>query len=140
MASTSIPVAAHAKYARVQDSQQRNPTFTYGPREFVLSYGETALYLSVLGNPTTGVAPLDYVKVFFEQERLPYNEGWRVPAQQTTLLTVGNMINELYSNSPEPLPEGLEVLTVGVYKDVLEGRDPVTNAVGNVTCGLAGTC
>ena len=140
MPKTSIPVAAKAKYARVQDSQKRNPTFTYGPREFILSYGETALYLSIMGDPTTGVAPLNYVKIFFEQERLPYKEGWRKPAQQTTLLTIGNMINQLYAASPEPLPEGLEDLTVGAYKDALAGRDPVTNAVGNLTCGLAGTC
>ncbi|CAK4032758.1 related to chloroperoxidase [Lecanosticta acicola] len=140
MANTSIPVASKAKYARVQDSQQRDPTFTYGPREFILSYGETALYLSIMGDPTTGVAPVDYVKIFFEQERLPYNEGWRKPTQQTTLLTVGDMINQLYASSPEPLPEGLEILTVGAYQDALAGINPVTNALGNLTCGVAGTC
>lgn len=61
----TIPVTAAAKYARVQDTQKNNPQALYGPREFLLSYGEAALYLSVLGNPTTGDAPVDYVKIFF---------------------------------------------------------------------------
>lgn len=65
MNTTSIPVASHAKYSRVQTESQRDPTFTYGPREFLLSYGETALYLSVMGDPTTGIAPVDYVEIFF---------------------------------------------------------------------------
>jgi hypothetical protein len=49
----------------VKTEEGRDPTFTYTPQQFILSYGETALYLSVLGDPTTGVAPVDYVKTFF---------------------------------------------------------------------------
>lgn len=45
--------------------QARNPKFTYTPQQFILSYGETALYISTMGDPTTGVAPVEYVKVFF---------------------------------------------------------------------------
>jgi hypothetical protein len=55
----SIPVASKAKYARVQNQRALNPSkFIYGPRQEVLSYGETALYLSTMGNPTTGDAPV----------------------------------------------------------------------------------
>lgn len=50
------------------------------------------------------------------------------------------MILQLYANSPEPLPEGLEVITVGGYKDALEGIDPVTGILANATCALAGSC
>jgi hypothetical protein len=53
------------RYNRVKTEEGRDPTFTYTPQQFILSYGETALYLSVLGDPTTGVAPVDYVKTFF---------------------------------------------------------------------------
>jgi hypothetical protein len=53
------------RYNRVKTETARDPDFTYTPQQYVLSYGETALYLSVLGNPTTGVAPIDYVKIFF---------------------------------------------------------------------------
>ncbi|KAI5361364.1 putative chloroperoxidase [Septoria linicola] len=136
----TIPVQAKAKYARTTDSRDRNPQFQYGIREFILSYGENALFLSTMGNPTTGIAPLNYVKVFFEQERLPYKEGWRVPTEQTSLQSVGNMIGKLYAASPEPLPEGLEVITMGAVRNAFLGKDPLTGAVRNLTCALARTC
>jgi hypothetical protein len=69
MTATSIPVAAKAKYARVKEETGRDAHFTYTPQQFVLSYGETALYLSTMGDPITGVAPLKYVKVFFGESR-----------------------------------------------------------------------
>lgn len=53
------------RYNRISTETERDSKFTYTPQQYVLSYGETALYLSVLGDPTTGVAPLDYVKIFF---------------------------------------------------------------------------
>lgn len=107
----------------------RDARFQYGAREFVLSYGETALYLSVMGDPIMGIAPVDYVKIFFgellvifagmlcsfagnpltcgvEQERLPYKEGWRPPTIQTTLATLGVMAGELNAANGEPVPEG----------------------------------
>jgi len=65
MTEATIPVASKARYNRVLQSKASNPTFVYGAREIVLSYGETALYLSVMGDPITGVAPLNYVKEFF---------------------------------------------------------------------------
>lgn len=68
MSKTSIPVAAKAKYARVKEEAGRDPKFTYTAQQFVLSYGETALYLSTMGDPITGVAPLEYVKIFFGKQ------------------------------------------------------------------------
>ena len=47
--------------------EARDPKFTYTPQQFILSYGETALYISVMGDPETGIAPLEYVKIFFRQ-------------------------------------------------------------------------
>lgn len=85
MTETSIPVAAKAKYNRVQTESKRDPTFTYGPVQFIFSYGETAIYLSTMGDPTTGVAPIEYVRSLFEEERLPYEEGWRPTTEPTTL-------------------------------------------------------
>ncbi|RDW83076.1 hypothetical protein BP5796_04567 [Coleophoma crateriformis] len=43
--NATIPVAAKAKYNRVTTEAGRDPTFTYTPNQFILSYGETALYL-----------------------------------------------------------------------------------------------
>ncbi len=44
---------------------KRDPDFMYTPQQYILSYGETALYLSIFGDPATGVAPVEFVKIFF---------------------------------------------------------------------------
>lgn len=41
-----------------------------------VSFIESALYLGILGNTATGDAPLEYVKVLFEEERIPFDEGF----------------------------------------------------------------
>jgi len=107
--TTDIPTASRAKYSRVNDSMTRNPTFTYGPREFTLSYGETALYLQSMSDPVSGMAQVQYVRSLFEQEKLPYALGWRPSATPITLMSLGQMILELYNDNPQALPEGATV-------------------------------
>jgi hypothetical protein len=107
MEDATIPVAARAKYNRVTTEYARDPTFSYGPLQFILSYGETALYLSTMGDPITGVAPVDHVRSLFEQERLPYELGWLPPKETTTLATLGAMAFELNAANGEEIPEGL---------------------------------
>ncbi|KAG4418243.1 hypothetical protein IFR04_008601 [Cadophora malorum] len=131
MMETSIPVASAAKYNRVKTELARDPKFTYTPQQFVLSYGETALYLSTMGDPVTGVAPVDWVKIFFEEERLPYNEGWRPTAQETNLLTLGAMILQLNAANKEALPEGL-LITTNTLKLAFGGYNPITGLLDHI--------
>ncbi|KAF2088261.1 Cloroperoxidase [Saccharata proteae CBS 121410] len=133
--TTSIPLAAHARYNRVLTEKARDPAFTYTAQQFITSYGETALYLSVLGDPVTGVAPVEWVKVFFEQERLPYNEGWRPTARQTDLLSLSDMAGRLNGVTGEMLPEGL-LVTAQTLGLAFRGLNPVKGVVGNVVAGL----
>jgi hypothetical protein len=107
---TDIPTAAHAKFARYNDSLTRNPEFTYGLREAILSFGENALYLQALSDPVSGQAKVEYVSTFFEQEKLPYAQGWRPSKAPITLLSLGVMVAELYAKSPEPVPMGAKIL------------------------------
>lgn len=65
MSETSIDVAAKAHYARVQFERGEDKNFTYGATQYTLTYGESALYLSTMGDPVTGVAPLEFVKILF---------------------------------------------------------------------------
>lgn len=74
METTSIPVASKARYNRVETARDANPEFIYGVRQLVLSTGETALYLSTMGDPQTGVAPVKYVKSLFGKAI-----AWSVP-------------------------------------------------------------
>ncbi|KAK0240905.1 Chloroperoxidase [Armillaria nabsnona] len=46
--------------------------------------GESALYLSVMGDPVTGVAFKKFMDVFFRQERMPIEEGWTKPSTVIT--------------------------------------------------------
>jgi hypothetical protein len=108
--TTDVPTAARAKFARYQDSLTKNRDFTYGPREFIFSYGENAIYLQAMSDPVSGKANVDYVKTLFEQEKLPFAQGWRPSPASITLASLGVMVVELYGTSPEPIPEGLKIL------------------------------
>jgi len=78
---TSWKSASQVRYERVKASKARHVKegkgWHFGLKEAIMSYGETALYLSLLGKD--GVAPTKWVKIFFEEERLPYAEGWTPP-------------------------------------------------------------
>ncbi|KAL1303249.1 hypothetical protein AAFC00_006663 [Neodothiora populina] len=128
--NATIETAAKAKFNRVTTEAARDPEFSYGPAQFILSYGETALYLSTMGDPTTGSAPVDYVNVFFQEERLPYEEGWRPTLEPTTLSTLGAMIFELNIANGEVVPEG-SILGEHSLRAVLVGVDAITGLVEN---------
>ena len=63
---TSLAAASKARYNRIQVQRAlEGNKFMYGPRQLVLSYGETSLYLSTMADPVTGVAPVSYVNSLF---------------------------------------------------------------------------
>ena len=130
MTAATIPVAAKAKFNRVTTEASRDPSFTYGPAQFIFSYGETAIYLSTMGDPMTGVAPINFVRSLFEEDRLPYEQGWRPSTTPTTLTSLGAMIVELNAANGEPIPEGL-ILGTHSLQAVLVGLDAVTGDIRN---------
>lgn len=133
---TDIPTASLAKYARVNDSMTRNPTFTYGLREFIFSYGETAIYLSTMSDPVSGNARIDYVRSLFEQEKLPFDLGWRPSTSPITLPSLGQMVLELYNANPQKVPEGAKV-TADSYKDAFEAVVGGSEILSNLTGGIS---
>ena len=163
MTHTSIPIGEQARYARIQNARAMNPKFIYGPRQLALSYGETALYMSVMGDPVTARAPIPYVKSFFgtslvslpspffycysrltvsvcaEDERLPYELGWSKPLLETNFATLGVIIAQMELANPHAVPEGLS-LGEGTYRDVFQLINPLTGKLENSTCIKAGTC
>jgi len=133
---TDIPTASKAKFARYNDSLAKNPDFTYGPREAFLSYGENALYLQTMADPISGKAQISYVRSLFEQEKLPYSLGWRPSKTPITLVSLGAMIGNLFAVSPEPIPEGLTIVT-NSYKDILVGIAGGSEILSNLTLGIS---
>jgi len=136
--NATIPPAAKAKFNRVKTEEARDPNFSYGPVQFIFSYGETAIYLSTMGDPTTGVAPVPYVRSLFEKERLPYELGWRPTVEPTTLNSLGAMLFALNLANGEPVPEGL-IVGEHSLKAALIGLDAVTGDVVNAKAYLAAT-
>lgn len=67
--TATIQLASNARYARVKTARAANPDFIYGARQVVLSYGETALYLSIMGDPVTGKAPVSFIESLFGMSR-----------------------------------------------------------------------
>ncbi|CEJ94365.1 hypothetical protein VHEMI09902 [[Torrubiella] hemipterigena] len=137
--TTNIQAASDARWARVKDSLTTNPKVVYGVRQLVLSYGETALYMAVMGDPLTGKAPISFVKSLIEKERLPYEQGWTKPAVEVNLVTLGALIAQLQLANPDAVPEGL-TLGAGTLKDVYNLIDPLTGQALNLTCAVLGLC
>lgn len=85
-----------------------------------------------MADPYSGVAKVSYINSLFEQERLPYELGWQPSTLPITLMTLGQMVLELYSVNGEAVPEGATV-TANSYKDVFEGIAGVSEILGNLT-------
>ncbi|KAJ4301882.1 hypothetical protein N0V90_003978 [Kalmusia sp. IMI 367209] len=68
---TDWATGGHARWARITASKAKHEkaqkTWIYGIKEAIMSYGETSLYLNLLGKD--GVAPLQWVKIFFGKYR-----------------------------------------------------------------------
>lgn len=66
---TDFKLASRARYSRLMKCKKEHEavgrSFRYGVIEFILSYGETALFLGILGDPVHGKIPVSYVKALF---------------------------------------------------------------------------
>ncbi|KAJ3755156.1 Peroxidase, family 2-domain-containing protein [Lentinula raphanica] len=73
----NVTSAAQVLEQRLAEDKILNPTLINTVKEFTVRIVESGFYLSVMGNVTTGVAPKNFVQIFFQQERLPLEEGWK---------------------------------------------------------------
>ncbi|KMW67538.1 hypothetical protein BDDG_12174 [Blastomyces dermatitidis ATCC 18188] len=103
--TVSFLAAAKARLNRIKTERVRNPDFTFNAKDVVISYTETAQYLSVFGNPDTGHPQVDWIRIFFEQERLPYDEGWERPSKQTNAVTLAPLVAKLMVAGGQIVPE-----------------------------------
>ncbi|KAF5678669.1 chloroperoxidase [Fusarium heterosporum] len=60
--------------ARIQRQLKDNPDLVYGPAEHQVNCGQLALMMGCFGDGKT--ISVDYVRAIFQEERLPYQEGW----------------------------------------------------------------
>ncbi|KAL2829568.1 Chloroperoxidase [Aspergillus pseudoustus] len=87
----TVEVAARARALRFREAEALNPAFNASAGALMGSVGETALYLTTLWDYAAGTAPKAWIRAFFEEERIPYLEGFRAPKTQRNLETLGAM-------------------------------------------------
>jgi len=133
---TNTKQASLARYHRINDSLTHNPEAVYGLKEFLLSSGETGLYVQTMSNPINSSAPIAYIKTLFEEEKLPYELGWRPSSEPVNLLTLGAYILDLFAENPDAVAEGAE-LTVDSYADLVEVLIGGSEVLGNLTNGIS---
>ncbi|KAF2015248.1 Cloroperoxidase [Aaosphaeria arxii CBS 175.79] len=100
--------AARARWGRIESSRHTNPNFTYTEGDQANSYIQSAIYLQALRNDTSGEVPVEWLKIWFEEERLPYNEGWRPTKNPVSSLSLLLDVLKLALYTPEKLEEACE--------------------------------
>ncbi|KAH8723882.1 Chloroperoxidase [Phaeosphaeriaceae sp. PMI808] len=98
-----IPEVAAARWGRLKSSQGGNSQFLYGSGQRFSSYFESGAYYQLFKNPATSKASVNWIKVFFKEERFPYNEGWR-PVNRIDGLSIADTTMQLALHTPEKLP------------------------------------
>ncbi|KAJ7607511.1 hypothetical protein FB45DRAFT_395414 [Roridomyces roridus] len=76
---------------------------------------ESSLYLSIFGNTSTGVAPKEFVNIFFREERLPIEEGWKRSEILITPETMNDMEDFIVANSNWTQSQACEPLVIGPH-------------------------
>ncbi|KAK2015822.1 Cloroperoxidase [Colletotrichum eremochloae] len=80
---------AAARSKRIATAKATNPQFTLTSSQVTVSLGESSVILGTLGQSFSApAAPLEWMKVIFEEERLPFNEGWETSATEITTAQV----------------------------------------------------
>ncbi|KAK0707295.1 Chloroperoxidase [Lasiosphaeris hirsuta] len=98
----TVETAARARAARVAEAKRLNPAFNASDAQAQGSPGTTALYLTTLWDATQGAVPKAWIRSWFEQERIPYREGYK-PLSDTpkTGKDIGDMFQRILAVDTE---------------------------------------
>ncbi|KAF2752320.1 Cloroperoxidase [Sporormia fimetaria CBS 119925] len=97
----TMAAAAKARWTRLQNARRMNPSFTYNAGSRFNSYGELTSVMALFRDDQAGrTSNLKFMQIFFEHERLPYNEGWR-PYATIGAFSMAQDVLELAMLSPE---------------------------------------
>ncbi|KAF2488936.1 Cloroperoxidase [Lophium mytilinum] len=98
--TVSLNAAAAARLSRVQTERFRNGAFVYGPSQQFSSYLESAILRLTMVDPADGGTKVEFLRTLFEEERLPFKEGWRPPKAQINGASLANTILQLALATP----------------------------------------
>ncbi|KAJ7613715.1 Cloroperoxidase [Mycena polygramma] len=105
--------AAQVQDIRLADSIATNPNVTNTAKELLFRTGASTLYLSVMGDPLTGVAPKNFVQIFFREERMPIAEGWKRSNTPITGESTGKIQDTIIASSEWNQTQTCEPLVLG---------------------------
>ncbi|KAJ7275901.1 Cloroperoxidase [Mycena rebaudengoi] len=105
--------AGHVQHDRLAISLATNPNITNTPKETLVRSRESAFYLSVMGDPLTGIAPKKFVQIFFREERLPIAEGWKRPTTRISVETLNPIESLVQEVSDWTFTQRCEDLVLG---------------------------
>ncbi|KAK5134439.1 hypothetical protein LTR08_006486 [Meristemomyces frigidus] len=97
----NVTDGANARMARMSTMKKVNPDFNLTTAGHTASFTEQAFYLSIFGDPQTGIAQSDWVLEWFYAERLPTHLGWKPTAQETNLTTLTAMAKRVMAATPD---------------------------------------
>ncbi|KAJ4000661.1 Peroxidase, family 2-domain-containing protein [Lentinula boryana] len=95
---------------RLALARKVNPNLVNTVKERQSQLLEASLFLSAMGDPTTGVAPKNFVHIFFREERLPLAEGWKrspYPMNSTSLMNLMAQLDKASQTKGPWLPSSL---------------------------------
>jgi len=87
-----IPEVAQYRVDRFKASKAGNQQFSFGAKQEFLAWGESALFISVLGDANHNV-PVNYFTEFFLNETFP--TGWTKPANPVGSVELAAIVAEL---------------------------------------------
>ncbi|EFQ32614.1 hypothetical protein CGRA01v4_09558 [Colletotrichum graminicola] len=88
-AKVDYKTMAAARSKRIATAKATNPQFDLPTSQVTVSLGESAVILGTIGQSfSEPAAPLQWMKVVFEEERLPFDEGWETSATEITTAQV----------------------------------------------------
>ncbi|KAH7632509.1 Peroxidase, family 2-domain-containing protein [Sordaria sp. MPI-SDFR-AT-0083] len=102
----SIETAAKMRGFRIAEGPKLNPEgFKMSSEDLRFSAIETALYLRVLGRGTEGGAKTRWVRVMFEEERLPIEEGFKRSDKPLTIAEILELQRKVEAVGAAPDPK-----------------------------------
>ncbi|KAI1800309.1 Cloroperoxidase [Daldinia bambusicola] len=91
----NMQMAANALAARLMTSNLTNPEFSMSQLGRNFGLGETAAYIAIMGSKETRTAPKALVEYLFENERLPYELGFKKAKSAFTEDDLTTMMDEI---------------------------------------------
>ncbi|KAJ7938909.1 hypothetical protein B0H13DRAFT_2226288 [Mycena leptocephala] len=106
----NVTSAGQVMHDRLAVSLASNPNITNTGKEQAVRTGESALYLSVMGDPIAGIAA---DLIFFREERLPIAEEWTRPRKRITSATLHPIVDMIAAASMWEATQACEDLILG---------------------------